>query len=695
MSFRKNFTLDWVGLMPFCLIMLEIIIFKYSSLYVNNFLAFQVISFLPFLFKINSIFCNVTFQTHLNITYPLYRTRFATEPIDVSRTLGNVSIGKNAELEAASAWLLLFQLKQHSPRMARLSAKPLMGVVGVLSTLMAIVSSTGLLLLLDVTFVDMCTVMPFLSLTIGIDDTFLMLAAWHETSRGSGVFERIDRAMRHAAVSISITSLTDALAFFIGSFAPLPAVIYFCYYSCAAIIFIFAYCLTVFVAALSLQGLLEEKNLNSLTMKPVRDIRHMGPLKEKLTMCDIIFNMGSVEILTDETGQNNNDTKFKSPYDIQKSPQDIRMWYHVFFEDYYAPFISKSWVATLAFILFLTYTVLAYIGTQNVVVGFDVLREFEETPCSNGRNSTTFWFFSFEEYMRNLGFGDSWKDMQDDNESFMGNLHGFLVANDKFAYDVLSKNGSIQAFRLSTGLVNVKTDENINNCAHLMRDICDKHTEYGLSTYTPMWNIADQFEIMWPQTMQDLYISIVVMICVAILFIPQPLCSLVIASNIASVAMGVIGFMSWWNVNLDATSMITIAMSVGFSVDFAAHVSYAYMTEEVKRKPTANPAESRLRCILGTVGWPITQASFSVLLGVSSLYTVDSYVVQTCFKTVLLVIIFDSVTISQTSRLSGTMHALLFLPLVLMYAHKTYLFFSRKIVWPNQVSKAVPVDVQS
>ena len=70
------------------------------------------------------------------------------------------------------------------------------------------------------------------------------------------------------------------------------------------------------------------------------------------------------------------------------------------------------------------------------------------------------------------------------------------------------------------------------------------------------------------------------MVPIALLFIPQPLCSIVIAANIgtrgqviasdwsfsASIALGVIGFMTYWGVNLDATSMITIAMSVGFSV---------------------------------------------------------------------------------------------------------------------------------
>ncbi|PIO55832.1 hypothetical protein TELCIR_22778 [Teladorsagia circumcincta] len=130
------------------------------------------------------------------------------------------------------------------------------------------------------------------------------------------------------------------------------------------------------------------------------------------------------------------------------------------------------------------------------------------------------------------------------------------------------------------------------------------------------------------------------MLCVALMFIPQPLCAPLIGLSIASVALGVLGIMPFLGVNLDATSMITIAMSVGFSVDFAAHVSYAFMTQNISDGDQKNAPFSRLRSTLGTVGWPITQASMSVLLGISSLAFVDSYVVQTCFKTVLLVITF-------------------------------------------------------
>lgn len=83
----------------------------------------------------------------------------------------------------------------------------MIGVAGVISTLMAIVSATGLLLLLDVAFVDICTTMPFLALSIGVDDSMLLLSAWRETSPKETVEKRIELTLRHSGVAILITSI--------------------------------------------------------------------------------------------------------------------------------------------------------------------------------------------------------------------------------------------------------------------------------------------------------------------------------------------------------------------------------------------------------------------------------------------------------------------------------------------------------
>ena len=66
---------------------------------------------------------------------------------------------------------------------------------------------------------------------IGIDDTFVMLGAWRRTSVHSSVPDRMAIAFTDAAVSITITSITDMLSFWIGIITPFPCVKIFCIYT--------------------------------------------------------------------------------------------------------------------------------------------------------------------------------------------------------------------------------------------------------------------------------------------------------------------------------------------------------------------------------------------------------------------------------------------------------------------------------
>ena len=80
-------------------------------------------------------------------------------------------------------------------------------------------------------FIGINMAAPFLMLGIGIDDTFVMLGAWRRTSIHAPVEERMSEAFRDAAVSITITSVTDMLSFFVGVITPFPCVRIFCIYT--------------------------------------------------------------------------------------------------------------------------------------------------------------------------------------------------------------------------------------------------------------------------------------------------------------------------------------------------------------------------------------------------------------------------------------------------------------------------------
>lgn len=80
-------------------------------------------------------------------------------------------------------------------------------------------------------WIGFLTYMHFFITGIGIDDTFVMLAAWRRTSISKPVPERMAATLSEAAVSITITSLTDMISFFIGILSPFPSVQIFCIYS--------------------------------------------------------------------------------------------------------------------------------------------------------------------------------------------------------------------------------------------------------------------------------------------------------------------------------------------------------------------------------------------------------------------------------------------------------------------------------
>ena len=90
----------------------------------------------------------------------------------------------------------------------------------------------------------------------------------------------------------------------------------------------------------------------------------------------------------------------------------------------------------------------------------------------------------------------------------------------------------------------------------------------------------DQFLMVFPTTVQCVSVAAVIMFIVSLLLIPNKICSLWVAFSIVSIEVGVVGFMTLWDVNLDSISMINLIMCIGFSVDFSAHISYHFMSRK-------------------------------------------------------------------------------------------------------------------
>ncbi|KAG9334349.1 hypothetical protein JZ751_008235, partial [Albula glossodonta] len=143
---------------------------------------------------------------------------------------------------------------------------------GVLSAGLAVLSSFGLLLFCGMPFVMTVATAPFLILGIGVDDMFIMVSCWQRTHVHDRVEERMADTYREAAVSITITTLTDILAFYIGLMTPFGSVQSFCMYTGTAILFCYLYNITFFGAFLALNGKREASNRHWLSCMKVPEV---------------------------------------------------------------------------------------------------------------------------------------------------------------------------------------------------------------------------------------------------------------------------------------------------------------------------------------------------------------------------------------------------------------------------------------
>lgn len=127
----------------------------------------------------------------------------------------------------------------------------MLGIGGLLALFLGIGSAFGFLMLIGAPYVAFSGVLPFLVLGVGIDNMFIIIdAVDREDSKLSGP-QRIAKAVGGIGASITMTTLTDLVAFFVSMVTDFPAIRYFCMYAAVSITFCYLLVITVFLAFLA------------------------------------------------------------------------------------------------------------------------------------------------------------------------------------------------------------------------------------------------------------------------------------------------------------------------------------------------------------------------------------------------------------------------------------------------------------
>ena len=92
--------------------------------------------------------------------------------------------------------------------------------MGMLVIGMSLGASFGFCFFTGLSFGELHSGIPLLLLGIGVDDMYVIIQSLNSLSAEEKLLplhERIGKTLKHAGVSITVTSVTDMAAFFIGS----------------------------------------------------------------------------------------------------------------------------------------------------------------------------------------------------------------------------------------------------------------------------------------------------------------------------------------------------------------------------------------------------------------------------------------------------------------------------------------------
>ena len=122
--------------------------------------------------------------------------------------------------------------------------------IGLACVTFSICAGGGICFLIDLKMTTVHNILPFMLLGIGVDDMFVIVNTIDQVPDSLSFEKRFIAGIQHAGPSITITSFTNALAFFFGGFTSLVALNSFCFFACVQVCCLYVSVLTIFAAAL-------------------------------------------------------------------------------------------------------------------------------------------------------------------------------------------------------------------------------------------------------------------------------------------------------------------------------------------------------------------------------------------------------------------------------------------------------------
>jgi len=586
--------------------------------------------------------------------------------VNAARSFGDVSteaIFFDASLMAGGYIIMFIYTIVMLGKLNSLEVRLFLTVSGIVSIGMGLVIAIGISSLIGYPYTPIHAILPFLCLGIGIDDMFVIAQCWSNMQKdplnaGLSLPDRMGIAMKHAGVSVTVTSLTDVFAFGVGAVTQMPGLESFSVCTAIGLGAIFLLQVSWFVAWMSLDerritfgrdGLLpcivhkdfkpsscSQSNYGDVVVKKYAKLLSSVIFKFLV----IVFTLGILAIGL--WGSILIRQKF-DPVLLLPSDSYLREWLNVHDELY----PDNGWGAEI------------YTGQFN----HSDLYKFEELTNSleDLKNTKTHlrgvqsWWAKLKKYSEEKTNFTNWKDFANPHD-FPLILSDFLFSplgsnfksNFKFEDELVCNQAapSIKASKFKIDYLIFNGPEEHIPARRKVEELVKRSNISGAFSHVQVYAAWETDEIIGFEMWRNIGLAMLcVFIVTLILLANLPICLMVLSIVIITL-VDIVGFLHFWDITIDIISCINIVLAIGLCVDYSVHIGHAFMVAKGSRKEKAAEA-------IATIGPAVFNGGMTTFLALVLLGASTSHVFVTFFKVFVLTVLF------------GLFHGLVLFPVIL------------------------------
>jgi len=534
------------------------------------------------------------------------------------------------------------------------------------------------------------SLLPFILLGIGVDDAFVIVNAFNRERKASRLSEdndslgkRAGRALARAGASITVTSMTDLVAFGISASSAIPALGSFCGYAAICIVFLWLFASTFFSATLVLDERRQRDNrrecLCCLARKKPIVADDDDAYQEDYT--SKYFRNYHAPIILSRAGKVVVLAVFAAMFGygvygaINLPVEDTERAFipqGSYLENYFDA--NDRYFPSQGINVFITFE-----DSSDIFEHRQELSELNERVSGLESQPPYFAEPNSEKTYRNVMSGlrsyiaaegtaaiggasigrDGWPTTEED---FVDTLLAYASVTGPgavYAQDVsfTDDESALEAFRVQLQYVRLtKTNRGeVIDDADKQIDAMDATRDLVASwddlpeafPYSEKFITIEGFKIIRRELLLNVGLAILAVAIIVLLTVASPVTALLITLSVGCCIVEILGFMFALGIVIDTVSVINIVLAVGLSVDYSAHVGHCFMVKGGEDK------NKRALEALADVGAAVLNGATSTFLAVIVLLFSSSYVFVTLSRQFALTVAL------------GISHGLILLPVLL------------------------------